>query len=279
MEIRYAVPSYQRPKLLRSTTIKLLEAAGIEEIDLYINEDELEEYQNILTEIPLSILINYKTINFNGIGKIRNHIRNSYPHGTNLIMIDDDIEDILIQDNGKLVGLENIIEFNESMFTKAEEIGAYLWSVQLHNNPYFLKKEYVKGLSYINGSWTGLRINHNLKDIRVDINHFEDYLFSILHFIRDKNVLKAGNVCLKTRCFNPNGGICKQLGGFDKRQKEAFKNSKKLFDVFSKLMDIKQSVKYDVANIRLKNVKWRKDYQILADIYCKNYSLSIYNDE
>ena len=135
MEIRYAVPSYQRPKLLRSTTIKLLEAAGIEEIDLYINEDELEEYQNILTQIPLSILINYKTINFNGIGKIRNHIRNSYPHGTNLIMIDDDIEDILIQDNGKLVGLENIIEFNESMFTKAEEIGAYLWSVQLHNNP------------------------------------------------------------------------------------------------------------------------------------------------
>ena len=122
-------------------------------------------------------------------------------------------------------------------------------------------------------------LNHNLKDIRVDINHFEDYLFSILHFIRDKNVLKAGNVCLKTRCFNPNGGICKQLGGFDKRQKEAFKNSKKLFDVFSKLMDIKQSVKYDVANIRLKNVKWRKDYQILADIYCKNYSLSIYNDE
>mgnify|MGYP003680935630 FL=1 len=44
-------------------------------------------------------------------------------------------------------------------------------------------------------------------------------------------------------------------------------------------MDIKQSVKYDVANIRLKNVKWRKEYELLADIYCKNYSLTTYNDK
>tara|TARA_R110002074_G_scaffold249235_1_gene421107 strand:- start:5347 stop:6177 length:831 start_codon:yes stop_codon:yes gene_type:complete len=275
MNIIYAVPSYQRPKLLKNTTLKLLVHAEVEEIDLYINEDELATYQEELSDV--SIQINYKTINFNGIGKIRNHIRSNYPTGTNLLMIDDDIEEILIQKNNKLFPLENIKEFNESMFIEAEEIGAYYWSVQLHNNPYFMKKELIKGLTYCNGSWTGVRIDNSLPKIVTNINHFEDYLFSILHFIRDRNVLKAGNVCLKTKCFNPKGGICHQLGGFDKRQTEAFKNSIMLNGYFNKLLNIKHSVKYDVANIRLKNVNWRPEYQQLSDNYYKNNNLSYYN--
>ena len=275
MEIIYAIPSYQRPELLRDTTLKLLIRHNIESVDLYINENELINYKVALKDVNINI--NYKTINFNGIGKLRNYIRNAYLSGTNLLMIDDDIEEILIENNNKLIPLEKIKEFNESMFTEAEEVGAYYWSVQLHNNPYFMKKQLITGLTYINGSWTGVRIDKSLPDVRVNINHFEDYLFSILHFIRDKTVLKAGNVCLKTKCFNPKGGICKQLGGFKARQEDAFKNSFKLNGYFNKLLDLKHSKKYDVANIRLKNVKWKIEYKELADNYYKNNNLEYYN--
>ena len=275
MNIIYAIPSYKRPKLLRDTTLKLLIKEKIESVDLYINKDELDIYIQILKDENINI--NYKTIDFDGIGKIRNYIRKQYPSGTNLLMVDDDIEEILVENNGKLIPLENIKEFNIKMFIEAEEIGAYYWSCQLHNNPYFMKKEFIYGLTYINGSWTGVRIDHSKSNIIVNINHFEDYLFSILHFIRDKTVLKAGNVCLKTKCFNPNGGICKQLGGFTKRQEEAFTNSFMLNGFFNKLLDLKHSKKYDVANIRLKNVKWRQDYKELADNYYKNNNIKYYN--
>ena len=95
--------------------------------------------------------------------------------------------------------------------------------------------------------------------------HFEDYLFSILHFVRDKNVLKASNVCLKTKCYNSKGGICSQVGGLGKRKEEAVTNGTLLESHFAELLYLKHSKKYNFLNIKLKKVKWRECYLDLVD--------------
>ena len=259
MDIKYIIPSYKRANLLCKTTLKLLEEGGVDEVSLYINKTELNDYKEAIAKYDYKISIIYKTIDFDGIGKIRNYIRNSYPSGSNLLMVDDDIDEILIKENDVLVPLKNIKKFNEEMFKKAEENNIYLWGVQLHTNAFYMNKKYQMGLSYINGSWTGHRIDHRLKKIETNLDHFEDYLFSILHFIRDRSVLKASQVALKTKCFNAKGGICQQKRGFDKRKEEASLNGYRLKSHFDELLYLTISKKFGVSNIRFKNIKWHSD--------------------
>ena len=184
-------------------------------------------------------------------------------------MIDDDIKSLMFKPEhcDKLETLDNISEFVHKMFQRCIDNDVYMWGVQLHNNPYFMHSDFTTGLSYINGSFTGIRIEHTKRKIRSDINHFEDYLFSMLHFIRDKSILKAANVCLLTKCFNPEGGICQQAGGLAGRKVEAIKNGAKLELHFGELLYLKHSKKYDIVNIKLKKVKWRESFLDLWDNY------------
>tara|TARA_R110002012_G_scaffold85400_1_gene212989 strand:+ start:1649 stop:2428 length:780 start_codon:yes stop_codon:yes gene_type:complete len=226
-------------------------------------------YRDEISKYNFNIRILYIGTEITGIGNIRNLIRDSYGEGTNVLMIDDDIKSLMFkpEHSNKLETLDNISEFVHRMFQRCVENDVYMWGVQLHNNPYFMHSEFTTGLSYINGSFTGIRIEHTKRKIRSDINHFEDYLFSMLHFIRDKSILKAANVCLLTKCFNPVGGIAQQAGGLVGRKKAAVTNGAKLELHFGDLLYLKHSKKYDIVNIKLKKVKWRESFLDLWDNY------------
>ena len=269
MKIKYVCPSYKRSKLLCQTTLPLLDSNGIDEISLYLSSDQIKVYRDEISKYNFNIRILYIGTEITGIGNIRNLIRDSYGEGTNVLMIDDDIKSLMFKPEhcNKLETLDNISEFVHKMFQRCIDNDVYMWGVQLHNNPYFMHSDFTTGLSYINGSFTGIRIEHTKRKIRSDINHFEDYLFSMLHFIRDKSILKAANVCLLTKCFNPEGGICQQAGGLAGRKVEAIKNGAKLELHFGELLYLKHSKKYDIVNIKLKKVKWRESFLDLWDNY------------
>ena len=269
MKIKYVCPSYKRSKLLCQTTLPLLDSNGIDEISLYLSSDQVKVYRDEISKYNFNIKILYIGTDITGIGNIRNLIRDSYGEGTNVLMIDDDIKSLMFkpEHSNKLETLDNISEFVHKMFQRCIDNDVYMWGVQLHNNPYFMHSDFTTGLSYINGSFTGIRIEHTKRKIRSDINHFEDYLFSMLHFIRDKSILKAANVCLLTKCFNPEGGICQQAGGLAGRKVEAIKNGAKLELHFGELLYLKHSKKYDIVNIKLKKVKWRESFLDLWDNY------------
>ena len=274
MKVTYVCPSYNRAKLLCQTTLPLLDCNGIDEISLFLSSDQLEMYRHEISKYTFNIKIHYVPTEIVGIGNIRNLIRESYGEGSNILMIDDDIKDIKFKPEGSddLESMDNINEFVNNMFQRCIDEDIYMWGVQLHNNPYFMKGKYTTGLSYINGSFTGIRIEHSKRKIRSDINHFEDYLFSILHFIRDKSVLKASNVCLITKCFNPDGGIADQSGGMGGRKIEAVANGAKLDLHFRDLLYLKHSKKFNIINIKLKKVKWRTSFLDLWDNYEANNS-------
>ena len=69
--------------------------------------------------------------------------------------------------------------FIEDAFHKCIEVGSTIWGVQLFQNPFFLREGLTTKLTYINGSFTGFIKTKD--EIYVDMDHFEDYLFSILH--------------------------------------------------------------------------------------------------
>ncbi len=269
MKIKYVCPTYKRSKLLCQTTLPLLDSNGIDEISLYLSSDQIKVYRDEISKYNFNIRILYIGTEITGIGNIRNLIRDSYGEGTNVLMIDDDIKSLMFkpEHSNKLETLDNISEFVHRMFERCVENDVYMWGVQLHNNPYFMHSDFTTGLSYINGSFTGIRIEHTKRKIRSDINHFEDYLFSMLHFIRDKSILKAANVCLLTKCFNPVGGIAQQAGGLAGRKKAAVTNGAKLELHFGDLLYLKHSKKYDIVNIKLKKVKWRESFLDLWDNY------------
>ena len=248
MKIKYVCPSYKRSKLLCQTTLPLLDSNGIDEISLYLSSDQVKVYRDEISKYNFNIKILYIGTDITGIGNIKS------------LMFKPEHCD-------KLETLDNISEFVHKMFQRCIDNDVYMWGVQLHNNPYFMHSDFTTGLSYINGSFTGIRIEHTKRKIRSDINHFEDYLFSMLHFIRDKSILKAANVCLLTKCFNPEGGICQQAGGLAGRKVEAIKNGAKLELHFGELLYLKHSKKYDIVNIKLKKVKWRESFLDLWDNY------------
>ena len=160
MKITWVCPTYNRSKLLCETTLPLLTKAGIDSISLYLSTNELEIYKKEISKYNFDIQIIYVTTEITGIGNIRNLIRESYGSGTNILMIDDDIKQIMFKPIhlDKLEVLDNIKEFVNNMFIRCEEENIYLFGVQLHNNPYFMKSEFTTGLSYINGSFTGIPI-------------------------------------------------------------------------------------------------------------------------
>ena len=77
-EIKYIIPSYKRADILCNTTLKLLDRAGVEAVSLYINRRELNDYKTTIESHNFNIVVIYNTVDFDGIGKLRNYIRNSH---------------------------------------------------------------------------------------------------------------------------------------------------------------------------------------------------------
>ena len=57
MDIKYIIPSYKRANLLCKTTLKLLEEGGVDEVSLYINKTELNDYKEAIAKYDYKISI------------------------------------------------------------------------------------------------------------------------------------------------------------------------------------------------------------------------------
>ena len=246
------IPSYNREALLKKTTLPLLKDIPLD-IPIYILTDE--EYKYELDERYTQI-----TPPDRGIGNVRNFIRLRWA-GCNVLMIDDDIDSVdeLVIRQGKkyLEPIQDLHDFILNCWAEAIRENAYLWGVNLYHNAYFCRHTTTTKICYINGSFTGLRLmgNDQLKPLKTDIDHFEDFDFTIQTFIRDGVVLKFNSVCLKTKCFRAEGGIAEEVGGLDIRKQKAITNGKILEDKYPDYCKLYKKKKFDVYNIKLKMPK------------------------
>ena len=215
MLFHICIPSYNRPKIINQKSLAFLKKMGIDQkmVEVIVETNEMKaDYLNINPN--LNIIVS----NTNGIKEKRNFVRDYYRNQTNitnLLCLDDDLDDIM--DFDKSIEPERFIDVVNQGFQLCEEKKLNVWGVSPFHNTFFLKKNVSTTLKYICGAFFGLLIDRDKPMLQTTFDHYEDFCFTAQHFLRDGGVLRFNDIALKTKYFNPNGGITGWYGGKEAR--------------------------------------------------------------
>jgi hypothetical protein len=229
--------------LLKETSLEVLKNGGIENEDIYIFVPmfQLPEYEK---EFPDIKIVGVKE---KGIGKTRTFIRNYFAVDTRIIMIDDDIREICSIEPD--FDSNNLNEYFTKCFEKMDEEKVKFAGFCPYDNEYYMKTGYSLNPKYTGGHLILEYIREN--PIVVHINHFEDYVANALYFLLDSKLMRFNGTYVKTKYFNPNGGIIDFYGGLSRRKLIADKLSHKLSVIFQGLIKTSYNKTHQVTNLKL----------------------------
>lgn len=236
IDYRICIPSFKRPKMINCKTLAFLNRLQIEgsNIDVIVETEEMKhDYLN--ENNSLNVIVS----NTNGIKEKRNYIRNYYQNETEvqyLLCMDDDLDELY--DYDKPITREAFIEAIEDAFNECIEKGITLWGVSPFHNTFFLKKSKTTSLKYICGAFFGLIINRDEPPILTTFDHYEDFCFTCQHFRRDNGVLRLNWIALKTKYFNPQGGITEWYGGKEQRAMAQAEDANRFLELYPNMARI-----------------------------------------
>ena len=210
--MKFIIPSFQRSEILQAKTLKYLDVMGVDRSDVYVfireDDTDYQGYANIQG-------INLLPIDIKGIGMTHNYITEHFEADEFIVEIDDDLENIVDQTRKPI---EDFLGLCDLMKSKMEEVGASYGGTYAVANPLFMSKceEFTTDLRYCLGC---LRFRFIRKDIKVKTNYAEDMENCILHFIRDKKILKNNWIAPKTKNY-ADGGCNGDGRAFESEQKD-----------------------------------------------------------
>ena len=198
MDYVIAIPSYNRPKEILSKTLKTLSNGGIDKnrIFIFVANDE----QALLYPSEYKIVVGVL-----GIAKQRTFISNYFPENQYIISLDDDVEELQILEQGKLVKLTDLHIFFLEAYQVLLKEKLFIWGVYPVRNAFFMRGDTTTGLKFIIGVTYGY-INRKLKELEPDIEGKEDIEQSILYYKHDGGVVRFNHIAVKTK-FNAPGGL------------------------------------------------------------------------
>jgi hypothetical protein len=131
-----------------------------------------------------------------GLIQQKQYIYDFYPEGTEVVMMDDDIEHFITWDKNKMMDIRPIIHKG---FRHCKDRGARLWGIYPVANPFFFSRDVSYGLKFIIGNLYGF-IKRGLSEIPADvISHKEDIYRSCAYFGRDGVVVRINDVAPVTK--------------------------------------------------------------------------------
>jgi hypothetical protein len=256
---RICIPSFNRPEIIKTKTLKLLEKYNIEFniIDIFIeNEEQFDLYYENLKDNVKYHDLNLIITDTKGIKEKRNFIRNYYYHYEDcefICSIDDDIDELCIKvDDKKIKPIDNLNEVIINNFVYTKKLNLNIWGVSAYHNPFFLQDKISTNLKYICGAFFGFIVDKKKEILQTNFNHYEDFEFSILHFIRDGGVVRFNNICIITKYFG-DGGINESYNGLENRKLDMKKSGEKFVEMYPEYSRLIQK-KYGF-DIRLKPIK------------------------
>ena len=149
--------------------------------------------------------------------------------------MDDDITKLTKLDKP----VENFMELLNYFFTETKNRGLRLFGINAVSNPFFMKDNISTNLKWIIGAFCGLILDRTKPVIFCDVGHFEDYQFTMEHFLEDGGVVRFNAYGLETKYFEKEGGICGSLGGLENRQKEMEENVEHILDRYGDMCKLK----------------------------------------
>lgn len=241
-----AIPTLSRSQLLKEQTIKTLEHHHISksQITIFCIDDEYEQYKNIFPNYNI-------VVGHLGLIKQKEFIESYYPVYTNILYLDDDIQEI------DLDTYSNLDEFIQLAFTECRNKKSYIWSIYPVWNKFFRENNTLStSLKFCIGAFTG--IINRIDNPKITCSHREDVERSIKYFMRDGIVLRYNNVGYKTKFYNQGGhGLLKD------RLQIIEKDVKYLSQVYSAFGTINN--KKDYLDFKLKKIPCYTPIQIPID--------------
>jgi len=211
MKYQIVIPSYKRHDTIQHKTLRFLESHGIDPslIKIFVNDEDPDEYNNYKSALSnneyakdIEIVKGVATL-----GLQRNFIERYYPEGTNLMMFDDDIEQVLTKSEDKLVEVSNLEQdVIIRGFKACHKHGAKLFGIYAASNPFFMKHRTYTKLSYIVGCMFGVVVEHDPFLERVT-NHGEDYEYCIRQYHKNGVVIRLDDITAKTVYYHEAGGL------------------------------------------------------------------------
>jgi hypothetical protein len=220
-----AIPSYKRSELIYKKTLKTLAThlGSYPPVKVYVflaNQTELDEYQQAY---PLDFPLAKTSVEFivgeKGLKNQRNFIMDYFPACTNIVQMDDDLDDILElvippkklsgkrpNRGNRLQSIGNLHEFIVNAFTKCKTSSAYIWGIYPVPNAYFMTPTQTTDLRFIVGPMFGV-INRHDKDLQLTTNEKENVERTLQYFTLDGKVVRYNNITVQTRYFKTMVGM------------------------------------------------------------------------
>ena len=201
-----AIPTYNRYKILRENTLKLLKQYNFnnkELVYLFVaNKEEEAKYKEVIDENDYNKII----IGDIGMKNIRNFICNYFDLDTNIFFMDDDLKDIMLGYKDNNLEFTNFEQIIYNGFKECKQQKFNLFGFYPVYNKYFMKNKITYDLRYIIGSCYGL-IN---KKILVNTDDKEDVERTLQYYVRDGGVIRYNYISFKTNYYTNKGGMQKE---------------------------------------------------------------------
>lgn len=249
MKYRIAIPSYKRARTFKEKTLAYLLRTDIDpsRIDLFVaDSEEFKIYSDELGEnFPGNIIIAEP-----GMRAVRNFIQTYYPQGTLVFNLDDDVKQLIEKVSDKKAReVSNLDALIQLGFSTAKKAKATLWGIYPVKNPFFMKHTVRCGLWYIEGAVWGVIIDHD-PALAVTLDDKEDFERSILHFLKDGNVIRLDWFSMVSNFYKEPGGMQEE-----RTMKRIQESAQNLRDRFPRLTKWNTTKKSKYPEVKLVNPK------------------------
>ena len=250
--IRYAIPSYNRPESITQRTGKTLVDAGVDPstVDVYVaGEEQAELYGAPVRSMGFSLRLTTK-----GVREARNTIHSSYEDGTQLVVLDDDLNGLLRKVNDKKVApVEDLPRLAGKAFREVRSRGLGFWGIYPTANAMFMKHRSGFGLRFCIGQMYGIVISS--PHVVLECETKEDYELSLIHYLRDGAVMRMDYIAAKSKVYSGEGGL--QSDGADARKMKDLRSIRKLTRRYPELVRMK-TTKSAYPEISLARKEWKR---------------------
>lgn len=201
-EYRIAVPSHRRSEMFKSKTLAYLQQTNVDmsRVDVFLSdEQDAEEYG----DLPANVLVTQAK----DVTEKFNFIHYNYPKGTNVFVMEDDVE--LIEGLGG--NEKRVLQDLDAMVSRGfEEIPlGGLWGVAPHSNAFFFSGKVKHGLMLVVAHAFGFVSTHD-DYLAVTQRGKSDYERTCRYFVKYGEVIRLDSYGCKTNSYTQVGGMQSQ---------------------------------------------------------------------
>ena len=200
---KVAIPSYNRSSVLRNKTLPFLAKHRVppEDITIFVaSEDERRLYEECLLPGSYGSIV----VGTLGIVHQRNYITAYYPKDAWVLCMDDDVEDVLTLENGRLEPVRDFKVVVDLGFQTCVDTGRHLWGLYPVANAFFMRPTTTTDMRFCIGNCYGM-INQRIY-LRAELK--EDYELTMSYSKLDGGVVRLNWLTAKTR-MGASGGVGK----------------------------------------------------------------------